>query len=275
MGKTVSCFLAEAEWLTLHHQALARERKQMVADLPLQPGYRVLDIACGNGLWEGWLAERVAPGGMVIGVDISPALLRLAQKQQIMASPAYACHWIAADLQALPFQPGCVDALFCANAFQYFPQPVLVLQGLARVVKKGGIVAVKDVDVAHLTFSPLPVDLVERVTLAGMEAARHQQVGHYHDPFVGRKLPHIFAQAGLRHLQTSTYGVQKVAPFTPLEMRFLHTIATIVLEYAKEYLSPEDIATWQRYFDPGSPHYVFYQEGSYFYTVEVMTVGQV
>ncbi|RMF87631.1 MAG: methyltransferase domain-containing protein [Nitrospinota bacterium] len=274
MGKDSSYFLTEAEWLTLHHQALSRERRQMVEDFPLQPGDRVLDVACGNGLWEPWLAERVAPGGQIIGVDLSPALLSLAREQNKECAEAV-LHWIAADLQALPFSSPWADVLFCANTFQYFPQPVEVLQKLSQIVRRGGRIIIKDVDVAHITFSPLPVDLVERTVLAGIQAAQEQKVGHYHDPFVGRKLPQIFAQAGIRHLQTRTYGVQKVAPFTPLETQFLQTIAKVVIDYAREYLTAQDRTAWQRYFDPHSPQYVLHQPGAYFYTVEVVTIGQV
>lgn len=38
----------------------------------LQPGQRVLDLGCAPGSWLQYLASRVGPGGLVVGVDVNP-----------------------------------------------------------------------------------------------------------------------------------------------------------------------------------------------------------
>jgi 23S rRNA (uridine2552-2'-O)-methyltransferase len=38
----------------------------------LQPGHRVLDLGCSPGSWLQYIASRVGPGGLVVGVDANP-----------------------------------------------------------------------------------------------------------------------------------------------------------------------------------------------------------
>jgi demethylmenaquinone methyltransferase/2-methoxy-6-polyprenyl-1,4-benzoquinol methylase len=54
-------------------------RRRAVALLALAPGDRVLDVACGTGLSFELLAERVGAGGEVVGVELSPEMMRQAR----------------------------------------------------------------------------------------------------------------------------------------------------------------------------------------------------
>src|SRR5256885_15058770 len=44
------------------------------------PGHRVLDVACGTGIVTRTAADRVAPDGRVVGVDLNEAMLRVARR---------------------------------------------------------------------------------------------------------------------------------------------------------------------------------------------------
>jgi arsenite methyltransferase len=54
-------------------------RRRVISLLELQPGQTVLDVACGTGLSFAWLREAVGESGRVIGVELSPDMLRLAR----------------------------------------------------------------------------------------------------------------------------------------------------------------------------------------------------
>jgi ubiquinone/menaquinone biosynthesis C-methylase UbiE len=56
-------------------------RRRTVAALQLAPGDRVLDVACGTGLSFPLLAAAVGPAGRVTGVELSPAMTRLARER--------------------------------------------------------------------------------------------------------------------------------------------------------------------------------------------------
>ncbi len=44
----------------------------------LQPGQRVLDLGCSPGSWLQYLASRVGPAGVVVGVDLTPPAIPVA-----------------------------------------------------------------------------------------------------------------------------------------------------------------------------------------------------
>src|SRR5436305_1158062 len=46
----------------------------------IAPGMRVADIGCGIGTISCWLAQAVAPGGSVVGIDVSAGQVAEAQK---------------------------------------------------------------------------------------------------------------------------------------------------------------------------------------------------
>lgn len=56
-----------------------RLRRRAVDWLELAPGERVLDVACGTGLSFPLLAERVGAAGQVVGVELSPEMMRQAR----------------------------------------------------------------------------------------------------------------------------------------------------------------------------------------------------
>jgi len=49
--------------LSAFHRAFAAELQEILDRLPLQPGMRVLDLACGDGFYTRRIAERLGAGG--------------------------------------------------------------------------------------------------------------------------------------------------------------------------------------------------------------------
>jgi SAM-dependent methyltransferase len=62
-------------------QGLSATDAPMFRALELEPGMRVLDLACGSGDPALAIARWLAPGGQVVGVDNSPAMLALARRR--------------------------------------------------------------------------------------------------------------------------------------------------------------------------------------------------
>jgi 23S rRNA (uridine2552-2'-O)-methyltransferase len=44
----------------------------------IKPGQRVLDLGCSPGSWLQYIASRVGPGGLVVGVDAAPLAIEVA-----------------------------------------------------------------------------------------------------------------------------------------------------------------------------------------------------
>lgn len=100
-----------------------------------RPGDRmVLDVACGPGNYSDDAARGLTGDGNYVGVDFSAAML--AQAQQ--SNPGARVSYVRGDAHRLPFPNGTFDTIFCLAALYLIPDPLPVLDEMARVAKPGG-----------------------------------------------------------------------------------------------------------------------------------------
>jgi ubiquinone/menaquinone biosynthesis C-methylase UbiE len=103
----------------------------------LRPGLNVLDVACGTGLVTFRAAKAVAPGGKVIGTDISEEMVATASETARLQGAAN-CRFERIDAEQLALEDGTFDVALCALGLMYAPDPERVVAGMHRVVKPGG-----------------------------------------------------------------------------------------------------------------------------------------
>ncbi|MEU1516443.1 class I SAM-dependent methyltransferase [Streptomyces sp. NPDC005811] len=108
-----------------------------VAELGLREGSRVLDAGCGTGRALTPLRAAVGPSGVVVGVDLTAAMLQAA----VRAARDRAGRLLLADVAALPLRDEALDAVFAAGLVAHLPHPAENLRELARVVRPGGVLA--------------------------------------------------------------------------------------------------------------------------------------
>lgn len=108
-----------------------------VAELGLREGGRVLDAGCGTGRALPPLRAAVGSSGVVLGADLTPAMLREAARAGRDRDGAL----LLADVAALPLRPEVLDAVFAAGLIAHLPDPVAALRELARAVRPGGVLA--------------------------------------------------------------------------------------------------------------------------------------
>jgi ubiquinone/menaquinone biosynthesis C-methylase UbiE len=107
----------------------------LIAIAGLQPGERVLDVACGTGVVARLAAERVGATGSVTGLDIHPGMLAVAGS----ATPSdMSIDWQEANAESMPFPDNAFDVVLCQMGLQFVPGKLAALREMRRVLAMGG-----------------------------------------------------------------------------------------------------------------------------------------
>ena len=114
----------------------AQGRMRMIELAAPQPGMRILDLACGPGSMGRLLAARVAPGGVVVGVDLAPGMIELARRAGIPNA-----EFEVMDIERLTFDDATFDAAVCGHGLQFAPDLPRALREARRVLISGGRLA--------------------------------------------------------------------------------------------------------------------------------------
>lgn len=166
--------------------ALAKHTHGLLDRLKLPSGIRCLDVACGIGESTRLLASRLGDDSEVIGLDMEPALLDVAQENTDKSAKVV---YEVGDAHKLEFQDENFDLVFTRNLLQHLEHPETVVSEMLRVCKRGGIVTVQEPD--HGKNYCFPSNwAVQRVTELFIEL-----VG---SPRIGAELWYLFNDLGYR-----------------------------------------------------------------------------
>jgi arsenite methyltransferase len=125
-----------------------------------QPGEQVVDIGSGAGLDSLIAAKMVGPGGQVIGVDMTPAMLEMARKSasEAGAGPVEFREGLA---ESLPVPDGWADVIISNRVLNLLPDKLAALQEMARILKPGGRLQIGDI----LVQQAVPADAKQQIDL--------------------------------------------------------------------------------------------------------------
>ncbi len=186
-----------------HAPATLRQHAQRTADeaaaflLPhLRPGMRLLDVGCGPGSITRGLAERLAPG-QVVGVDLSKEALDDARRDAA-ARGLTNLHYQEGSVYQLPFPDASFDAVYAHQVLQHLRERESAVREMLRVVRPGGLVAVRDVDWGTAAYWPRDPWLDRFIEV-------HHQAWYRNggEPQMGRQLRALFNAAEVVDLEIS------------------------------------------------------------------------
>lgn len=159
---------------------------------------RMLDIGTGPGHIPLLVCERV-PGCLVVGVDLSLEMLRLANHRRAASPHRMRVEFRHVDARHLPWPDHAFDAVFSNTILHHLDDPRPVLLEAWRVLKPGGVFLFRDL------FRPPSEERVrELVRLHAADASPRQQellAASLRAAFTPEELRELVAELGLTGVQ--------------------------------------------------------------------------
>lgn len=206
----------------------------------LRPGMSLLDCGCGPGSITIGLAGAVLPGH-VMGIDIEPRqverAMRLASQQRITN-----LRFAVASVYRLPFPDASFDAAFAHNLLEHLRTLLEVIREMRRVLKPGGIIAVRDPDLAADWFVP-PLPLVEAASRLLLKVREHNGSS----PYYARHQRRLLLEAGFARSEGFAFAeyqgnAMATAAFANVLIEALCRPETVRVAVEQGWANPETLA---------------------------------
>jgi ubiquinone/menaquinone biosynthesis C-methylase UbiE len=168
-----------------------------------RPGAEILDLGTGTADIPVRMLQRDAHV-RIVAVDLAAEMLRLAAKKLETAGVAGRCRLVHVDAKALPLPPRSFDMVMSNSTAHHLPEPLVLFEQIARVVKEGGAVIVRD-----LVRPASEADawaIVERA--AAGESARQKQLffDSLHAALTLDEVGELVRRAGLTGVRVARVG---------------------------------------------------------------------
>jgi SAM-dependent methyltransferase len=183
-----------SEYVLDHHQEGERQRlalmsrlldpmhRRHIEQLGVAPGWRTLEVGCGNGSMAAWLAGQIAPGGQATATDLDLSLTNA-------DVPGLDCR--QADILAGPVAPRDFDLVTARAVLHHVGDAETAVANMIASARPGGTILLIEPDFLPATVAE-PAEVREFWT--GWLAWSRQQGIDY---FIGRRLPGILSRQGL------------------------------------------------------------------------------
>jgi ubiquinone/menaquinone biosynthesis C-methylase UbiE len=175
----------------------------------LKPGMSVLDVGCGPGSITLGLAVAVAPGP-VVGLDIERAHVENAMKLA-SESGVHNVRFEVGDAYTLPVPDASFDAVFAHALLIHLAEPVRALREFRRVLRPGGVAAVREREVGLPCIIEPPSRHMDQCL-----ALFVQFLGLRGSPGYSRRLRSLMLEAGFAraeaHATSESFGSPETMP---------------------------------------------------------------
>ncbi len=252
-----------------HHESVvsnhARRRAEVDAWflLPhLQPGMRLLDAGCGPGTITVGLARAVHPGE-VIGIDLSEEVLTQAREHAASENVGNVTFTFG-DVYQLDYEDGTFDVIYANQLLQHLTDQPLALREMRRILKPGGLLAIRETDYATMAPSPKFPEFAEWSRLYHDVAYRNGA-----EPDAGRNMTRWAWEAGFAdyelHPNVVVMDGDEARYWGNMwSQRILHSnVGTDALAYGLAEQADLDriSAAWARFAESERPFYMYAQIG--------------
>lgn len=186
----------------------------------LAPGERVLDLGSGAGFDAFLAARQVGPSGRVVGVDLTPEMVRRARANAARTGITNV-EFLEGDIERLPLTDGSVDVIMSNCVINLAPDKAAVFREAFRVLAPGGRLAISDI-VAIAAIPP------------SVAADPRAYTGCVGGAAPVAELEQILERAGFRNIQITVKGESRsfIADWSP-GSGAEHIVASAYIEAGK------------------------------------------
>jgi len=149
-------------WRDLLQRQYGEATERLFDLASIKPGSRVMDVAAGPGYQTVQVAARVGPDGFVLASDISPEMVRIAERNVREAGYINA-EFQVMDATALSVPPETFDAVICRQGVMTFPEPYKAVRSINTALRQGGTVGVTVFAAADRNpYLSVPAEIISR-----------------------------------------------------------------------------------------------------------------
>lgn len=223
--------------------------KELVKIAAIQPGERVLDVACGTGIVARLAADLVGEKGRVAAVDINPGMLATARS----LSAEKSIEWYESNAEDIPLTNDSFDVVMCQLGLQFFQDRLAALREMRRVLSPGGRLLIRTVGPTPKLFAIFDVALSRHISPE--LSAFVQKVFSLHDT---NEIQNLLSAAGFDEISVRSETKPLRLPL-PKEFLWQYIYSTPLAEplakaddAKRAALEDEVVAKWDEFVEDGS-----------------------
>ena len=266
--------LASTDWIDIHFLAMQPEYEQMLSWVGIQSNWQVLDAGCGTGSYLPLMTELVGNGGKVSAIDLAPENIRVVEERASQGRWSAPVDARVGSILDLPYADQSFDAVWCANTSQYLSDTELLtmLQEFRRIVRPGGLIAIKEYDITAQQMQPTTPMLFLHLheTLCRMGDKGHCYC------FRTLSLPHWLREVGLIELRQKPTLIVRSQPLRPVEKKL---VGAFIAHYAgkaeQAALPAEELALWRKLTELDAGDHIIHHPDFQYRSIQTVFVGQV
>jgi SAM-dependent methyltransferase len=257
--------------LGLFNACAEPELRQAIASLGLTPGMHVLDAGCGTGEALGWLREAVGDQGVVVGLELAAAHV-LAARQNIAAHMLI----VQADVLKPPLPDAVFDLIWCVNTINHLRDPVIGVQRLASLLRRGGRLALGQSSLLPDMYFAWDARLERLINEAVRAYYRDRYRLEERDLTAIRSMVGVLRKANMTHVNARTFVIERVSPLNASDRAYLleAIFQDTWNERLRPYLSGEDYEQMSRLCDPQHPAFALHRPDFHFLQTFTLVVGE-
>ena len=206
--------------------------RNLIAEIHLHPGETILDVGCGSGVLDRWLARHTGGAHRITAVDIHRTLLREAAALATKEGLAEHIEFREGNAEVLPFGDNSFDVTMSATVMELLDAERM-LREMVRVTRPGGRVGVvvRAIDMQSFVNVPVRAELKMKIAALpnGLAGARGCADGSLYQRFGNaglqdvQMLPQLATYAGAR---AHAADERIEAALSPAELAEWHTAVT-------------------------------------------------